>query len=123
MGEDKKNMNSVLALIMGLTVVIPHVTGDYPRGMDPVEIINTALPSVSLVIVALVMFFILVGAFGSKVGAFGKESKTGVGIFAMVVIAWIFGNAAGWWGQGLPPWLSFLNNSDFQAMIVMAQGR
>ena len=120
LGDDSKNMNTILALIMGLLVVIPHVTGDYPGGADPVEILNSALPSVSLVIVAILMFFILAGAFGlDSIGLGNKSSKTLVAIFAIAVVGWIFGNSAGWWGNGLPAWLDFLTNPDFQAAIVM----
>jgi len=118
LGEKKKNMNVVLALILGLAVVIPHVTGNYPSGMDPVEIINAALPGVSLVIVAIIMFFILVGAFGGEISLAGDSVKGWVTIFSIGVVAWVFGDAAGWWGDGLPRWLDFLRDSDLQALIV-----
>ena len=117
---DKKNLNVVFALIIALTVVIPHVTGDYPYGRDPVEIMNEALPGVSLVIVAIIMFFILVGAFGVPgINLADDNAKSLVSLFAILVVGYIFGNAAGWWGSGLPYWLSFLNDPDFQAMLVV----
>ena len=52
-GEEKKNINMVVALVFGLLVVIPHVTNTYPAGMDIVEVLNSALPSVSIVTVSL----------------------------------------------------------------------
>jgi len=61
LGEDKKNFNVVIALVMSLTVVIPHASGGYPLNYDPVNIINAFLPGISLVIVAVVMLFVLIG--------------------------------------------------------------
>jgi len=57
LGEDenkkpRKNFNAVIALVMGLAVVIPHVIGSYPPDGDVVNIINNALPNVSVVLVA-----------------------------------------------------------------------
>jgi amino acid transporter len=46
-GKPMKNFNSVIALVMGLAVVIPHVMGSYPDpNMDIVNIINIALPNI-----------------------------------------------------------------------------
>ena len=119
LGQGKKNLNTVLALIIGLTVIIPHVTGNYPGNADPVEILNSALPSISLVLVAILMFFILVGALGvDTFGLGGDTAKTGVGIFAIAVVLFIFGKAAGWWGQGLPRWLDFLNDPALQSTLI-----
>jgi len=58
LGEEKRNLNSAIALIMALIVVIPHLTGNLPAGYDPVLVINSALPSVSLVVVAIVLIII-----------------------------------------------------------------
>ena len=52
LGESKKNFNVMLALIMGLAVIFPHVLG---TGPDVVPIINNSLPSISLVIVGIIM--------------------------------------------------------------------
>ena len=37
MGKERKNYNVVIALVVALSVVIPHVTGSYPAGIDVVE--------------------------------------------------------------------------------------
>ena len=53
LGEGKKNMNLAVALVIALIVVIPHVTNDYPsEDVDPVAIMNKALPNVSIVLIA-----------------------------------------------------------------------
>ena len=43
LGDDKKNFNTVVALVMSLLIVIPHVNGTYPLDYDPVNIINRFL--------------------------------------------------------------------------------
>ena len=42
-GPGTKNYNIVIALVMGLAVVFPHVLGYYPENQDIVVIINHAL--------------------------------------------------------------------------------
>ena len=66
LGEDKKNFNVIIALVVGLSVVIPHVLGTYPAGMDVVELINEIIPQLSLVIVIFIMLLILTGVFAPK---------------------------------------------------------
>ena len=56
--------NVIIALVLGLLFVIPHVTGQYPAGYDPVLIMNQSLPSISLVAVAIFSVLILLGIFG-----------------------------------------------------------
>ncbi len=113
----KKNINVIISLVMGLLVVIPHVTGNF-NTYDPVEIINQALPSISLFVIAIVMFFILAGAFGAEPGL-ASTGRNLVAIFAILVVGYIFGQAAGWWGDHLPSWLDFLNDSSTQALLVV----
>src|SRR3990172_7462533 len=61
-GTDEKvrSYNAVIALVMGLAVVVPHVLDAYPPGGDIVVIMNQALPNVSIVVVAIVMALILI---------------------------------------------------------------
>jgi len=58
---DRKNFNVIIALILGLLFVIPHILGTYPLGYDPVRVLNETLPSISLVSVAAIMLLILLG--------------------------------------------------------------
>lgn len=62
----KKNYNAVVALVMALAVVIPHVTHKYPNNFDVVEIFNKVLPQVSLLIVAGFTLLLLIALFGLK---------------------------------------------------------
>lgn len=112
---DKKNIHMLVALVISLLVVMPHVLGTYPPGQDVVNIINTALPNVSLVIVIIVAALILVGIFipnftmGGGIGGF-------MAIASLVVVIYIFGVSGGWWGSSS---LGFLSNPDLQVLIVI----
>ncbi len=110
-----KGVQVLVALILALLVVIPHILGTYPPGADVVRIINTALPNVSLLIVIIIAALILVGIFRPE----GQGVPAG-GFFAILsigAIVYIFGLAAGWWETiGV---LSFLANPDVQAVLVI----
>ncbi|MFO8015939.1 MAG: hypothetical protein R6U32_02450 [Candidatus Woesearchaeota archaeon] len=116
LGEDKKNFNVILALIMALAVVIPHVTRP-GAPYDVVEIINKALPQVSLLIILVIMVLLIVGIFG--VGPMWEGSKVSgiVAIVAFAAVVYIFGNAANFWDT--ITWLNWLDNPDTQALIVV----
>lgn len=96
LGDGKKNYNVVVALVMALAVIIPHVLGKYPRNADIVDIMNTALPNVSIILVAILMVLIIMGIFGAKIELAGKTMGGWFAIIAIIIILIIFGNAAGW---------------------------
>jgi hypothetical protein len=116
--KPKKNFNAVIALVMGLGVVVPHITGSYPtESSDVVNIINSALPNISVVLIAVVMMLLMIGVFGGGVD-FSKSGAAGWAVaFAIAATIFIFGTAAYWWD--LPNWLGFLHDSDTQALIVI----
>lgn len=119
MGEGKRNMNVSIALIFALIVVIPHVTGNFPAGYDPVQIINAALPSVSLVVVAVISLMILIGVFAHDRIMLGLTAPGWVGLFSIVALVFIFGSAAGWWQTGVLNWLDSIFGSDVLAIVIM----
>ena len=118
-GAERKNINIVIAVVVALLVVIPHVTGDYPPGADVIEIMNNAIPNVSIVIIAVVMLLILIGVFGVNVNIAGKSLGGLVAMVAVFIILFIFGRSAGWFGMQLPNWLSWLNDPDTQALLIV----
>ena len=118
-GKDKKNIDVIVALVIALLVVIPHVTGTYPPGGDVVEIMNNAIPNVSIVIVAIVMLLIMIGVFGVNLDIAGSSLGGIIALLAALIVFFIFGRSAGWFGKNLPPWLGFLNNPDTMALIVV----
>jgi hypothetical protein len=115
--EKSKPFNVVIALIMALAVVIPHVMGYYPANADVVNIINKALPNVSVVLVAILMVLLLVGLFGGK-AEWGSKASGWVALLAFILVFFIFGRAAGWFDY-LPDWLYWLDDPDTQAMIIV----
>ena len=116
LGDDSKNFNVTLAVIMGLGVVFPHVLGLYGEP-SVVDIINRALPSVSLFIVIIVMFLLLMGIFAKDI-EFGGASITGWMVWiSLIAIFVIFGSSAGWFG--LPNFLYFLNDPQLQSLVVI----
>jgi len=94
-GEDSKRFNVIIALVLGMVVVIPHIMGTYPDGQDAVLIINNVLPNVVLVLIAIIMVLLLSGVFGYE----AKGAGGAILIPAFAVIIWIFGVSAGWWAN------------------------
>ena len=119
MGEVKRNMNVGVAIIFALIVVIPHVTGNFPAGYDPVKIINAALPSVSLVIIAVISLMILLGVFAHDRLFFGVAAPGWVAIFSIITLVVIFGSAANWWTPGFMDKLERMFGTDILAIVIM----
>ncbi|MFH1398717.1 MAG: hypothetical protein ABIG95_01240 [Candidatus Woesearchaeota archaeon] len=118
-GEKRRNISVIVALVISLLVVIPHVTGGYPPGQDAVEIINKSIPNVSIIVVAIVMLLVMIGVFGADVNIAGKSIGGIIAFAAFLIIILIFGKSAGWFKYGIPPWLSFLQDPDTQALLVV----
>jgi predicted Na+-dependent transporter len=116
--EERRKFNVIIALVIALAVVIPHITGDYPYGADIVDMINRALPNVALVVIAIIMLLVMIGVWGNDINI--KESPLAgfAVIFSFVAVFIIFGGAAGWWGGNWPVWLSWLGNPDAQVIVV-----
>lgn len=112
-----RSFNVVISLVMSLAVIIPHVLGYYPADADIVNIINNALPQVSIVLVAILMVLLIVGLFGGRAEWGGKLSGW-IAFFAFILVIYIFGRSAGWFVY-LPSWLYWLDNPDTQAMLVV----
>jgi hypothetical protein len=94
LGNDKFHI--VLALSMGLLFVIPHMTGSYPLGYDPVQILNESLPHISLVSVAVIMVMLLLGVFGQK---FSAKFNPFIVIIALGFVIFIFGSSLELWNS------------------------
>lgn len=116
-GKPRKNFNAVIALVMGMAVVIPHVIGSYPDGADVVVIINNALPNVSVILVAVIMLLLIMGVFGGDVNIAGSSLSGWAVLFSIIATIVIFANAAEWFM--LPDWLSFLEDPETQALVVV----
>ena len=91
---DKKNFNVIIALVLGLLFVVPHITGSYPIGYDPVQVMNEALPSISLIAVAAIMLLLLMGIFGTD---FSKAAAPFIAIISIGFVVYIFGSSLNLW--------------------------
>ncbi|MBI2142336.1 hypothetical protein HYU15_02495 [Candidatus Woesearchaeota archaeon] len=117
-GEGKKNFNVIVSLILSLMVVVPHIMGRFPENQDPVVIMNTALPNISIILVAVFALLLLIGIFGQNLDVVGVSLGGWITVAAFAAVLWVFGTSAGWF-QELPPFLDFLNDSANQSLIVM----
>jgi len=123
LGEDeakrpRKNFNAVIALVMGLAVVIPHVMNSYPDpNYDIVKIMNGALPNVAIIVVAILMMLLIIGVFGGEVNIAGSSLAGWAVLFSIVATVFVFGSAADWFS--MPGWLYFLNDPQLQSLVVV----
>jgi hypothetical protein len=118
LGDGRRQFNVVIALVMALSVVIPHVTGMWENiGVDPVEVINASLPQVSIIVIAIIMMLLIIGIFGNEIDIAGTSLSGIVVIFAFVAVVLIFGTQVGWFH--IPGWLYFLNDPEIQSFVVM----
>lgn len=111
--KENRKFAIIIGLVMGLVSVFQHTMY---RGsqFDVIEIINKALPQVSLVLVAIVMLFLMLGMFG-KIPVIGDNKASGwVMTLALLIILYIFGSSAGfgWWS--MPYWLQ-----DYQTWSIV----
>jgi hypothetical protein len=116
MGDNKRPYNKVVAFVLAMSVVIPHVMNLYPAGRDVVDIINNALPRVSLVMVAGMMVLLVIGVFGKDVSFMGTDMAGLVVVFSIISVAYIFLTSSGM--LGLPPWLNFLEDEETQSLVI-----
>ncbi len=114
-GQDSKKFNVVISFILGMVVVLPHIMGTYPPGSNIVLIINNALPDVGLVLIAIVMVLLLTGIFGFQVDTVGGW----VFWAAIIVVGWIFLNAAGWMPERILGTVGTIDPSTLAIVITL----
>lgn len=117
LGTDKKNFNVVVALVIALLVVIPHITGTYPYDQDVVRIINSAIPPIAGVMVAILTLMLLVGIWGVEVNWVGGTITSWIALISFLVVVYIFGAAANLWTY--TPWLWWLSDPNTQSLIII----
>ncbi|MBD3203290.1 hypothetical protein GF327_03285 [Candidatus Woesearchaeota archaeon] len=127
LGDNKRPFNTIVAFVLAMAVVIPHVmwgTADPTDGklttglIDVVEVMNRSLPNVSLIMVASIMALLLIGVFGHDVNLGATDMIGWIVIFSIGAVALIFANAAGWLGN-VPPWLSWLFEEDTASLLIV----
>lgn len=94
--KDNKSFQVVIATVVALLFVIPHYTGTYPLGYDPVEVINQSLPSVALVAIFVVMLLLVLGLMGA---GFSDKIAPFINILIIGFIIYIFGSSLNLWNS------------------------
>lgn len=92
--KDHKQFRVVIALVLALLFVVPHITGTYPLGYDPVQVMNESLPSISLVSVAAIMVLLLMGIFGAD---FTAAAAPWIAVVSLGFVVYIFGASLKLW--------------------------
>jgi hypothetical protein len=123
-----KKFNVILALSMAFAVVVPHILWGTPDPTNPylvtgvvdvVKLINNSLPQVAAVIIGLIMVMLLLGVFGKE---WSPENSGGgfVVLIALLIIVYIFGTNAGWFGPAgmFPWWLWWLTDPNTQMLLI-----
>ena len=125
-----KRYNIVVALVIALLIVIPHVVyhdGDITNGRlggalmglpDVVEIINNSLPAISVWVVGILMLLLMLGLFGAKFGILETPISTWITGAAVIIVAYIFAASAGYVRQ-LPGPLKALHDPSNQAALII----
>jgi len=112
-GKTDRKLNTVIALALGLSIVVPHAAGVLPAQYDPVLVLQGILPSSGIVIiVALFAVMILGFAGGGQVPNY-LTGLVGIGsVLALLVIA-----VYAIWPR--TPQLAFLNNPVMQSALII----
>jgi len=114
LGQGKKNFNVIIALIVALSVVIPHVVGGYPPEADVVDLINIIIPQISLVAVALLMLLLLIGIFQP---AWVTKSIGGVlAAISIIAVVYIFGSTLEWWEAD---WIYYFGEETISLVVTI----
>jgi len=96
--ESNNKFAIILATVLTFLVIIPHITGNYPAGYDPIDVINQTLPSIALFAIGVIFLFILLGVFipGGEYPAWLVKTT----VFAVIVfVVYVFGSSLGWWSD------------------------
>ncbi len=96
LGQDKRNLNVVVALVIGLFVV---------RNATVVGLIHRLLPNISLILVAAIMFLLLVGIFLGKQFSGLTGGMLGFVILVSIVLV-VWSLTSDQLGVSMPGWLS-----------------
>ncbi len=114
--QKAKKYAMVVAMVMAFSVVIAHVMGYNYRGFDVVDIINRALPQVSLLLVAIVMMMLTLGLWTNK----RPDGSKGIGVWFTLasgaIVLGIFLASLGVWS--VPNWIYSILHSSIMPLVI-----
>jgi hypothetical protein len=119
LGEGKRNFNVIVSTVISLMVVIPHVTGSYPANRDVIDIMNGALPQISIVVVAILMALLLIGILGGEAKWMGGSLSGVIALIAFAVVVYVFGAEAGWWANYPRDWRWWGSDTSSVVLIIL----
>lgn len=115
-GAESKKFNVIIALSIAVISIIPHSTGRYQQ-FDIVQVINTSLPQIGLIIIGLVILMILLGLVSGKTPNSSSVILGLAGLVGIILLVVVFWRAL-FPFQG-PIWLSFLDDPSIQALLII----
>ena len=108
-----RRTNSILAIVIALSVTIPHTVGLYPPNADPITIISSFLPHTAVVIMAVFVVIMLLGFTGASMPNMLQLAIATVGVFFLLIV--FFMNMY----PGFLPRFDFLRDPAVQAFIIV----
>ena len=112
-GKTDRKLNTVIALALGLSIVVPHAAGVLPAQYDPVLVLQGILPSSGIVIIVALFAVMLLGFAGGGQVPNYLTGLVGIGsVLALLVIA-----LYAIWPR--TPQLAFLNNPVMQSALII----
>ena len=112
-GKTDRKLNTVIALALGLSIVVPHAAGVLPAQYDPVLVLQGILPSSGIVIIVALFAVMLLGFAGGGQVPNYLTGLVGIGsVLALLVIA-----VYAIWPR--TPQLAFLNNPVMQSALII----
>jgi len=101
---DKKNINVIVAIIVAFFLIMQR---------DVVLIIQGFLPRISMLILTVIVFLLVIGAFGF--GELGGAWKSLSVIVAIVGVIWALGASVGW----DVPALDYFTDQDIAILLIL----
>ena len=115
-GADSKKYNVIISLAIAVISIIPHSTGLYQE-FDIVQVINTSLPQIGLIIIGIVMLMILLGLVSGKDPSSSSVLLGFAGLFGVILLVVVFWRAL--FPFQSPVYLSFLDDPNLQALLIV----
>ncbi|MBI4450631.1 hypothetical protein HY642_01535 [Candidatus Woesearchaeota archaeon] len=114
--EDGRKYHLLVALALSLLVVIPHVTGLYGQ-LDIIPLINSILPQVVFIMIAILLLMTLLGFTGHK--KIPSPLLSLIAFLAILIVLYIIYQTINPTINLQFPWLGWLSDPSFQALIVV----